>query len=192
MAATYSPHRYALLVVVLWAVIVLLSAALGKFSRTPGNQPSSATVASWEHFPLEEDTQSELGGIVAVGRNEDGLVIRGVLHGAPPEWSKVGQGLEWNDHVEVWLADGAPTRLPAIGWGNQFEYLTMSSAADIPNYANGSRDRAEKMISERQAWFQRQLPYRDLVTRLFQRRWRLAPGQSKEFHASEALAELSP
>lgn len=192
MAVTNSPHRYALLVVVLSAVSLLLFALQSKLSRPQGNPSQSATVMSWEHFKLDEDAQSDLGGIIAVGRNDDGLVIRGVLHGAPPQWSKVGQSLDWNDHVEIWLADGAPTRLPVIGWGNQFEYLSMSSAADIPAYANQPRDLAEKMTRERLAWYQRQLPYRDLVKRLFQRRWRLAPGHSEEFYASDASAKLAP
>ncbi len=137
-------------------------------------------------FPLLPRGTGAPSGRLWLGTAAEGLVIAGDIPGAAPRWPDAAGTMAASDHVEVWLADGDTLALPPIGWGNQFDDLTLSSPDDCAT--RGSADTAA--VSACRFWYSAQERYRRTFRRLFVRQWQLAPTVAAETFAQPAYDAL--
>ena len=121
---------------------------------------------------------------------DSGLVVAGQVFGPAPRWPARSADLSSADHVEIALADVRPVAFPVVGWGHQFGDEQLTSADDCARSSEfkGDRDAREREGCAR--WYRTQLAYRDTVRKLFERRWRIAPGIIEESYAGPAFDGL--
>lgn len=149
------------------------------------NYQSSPAQKSEISFSLIKNTPEARNGNVSIDQNEEGISIAGTVSGGVPEWSQTADEMAGKDHLEIWLADGNPTELPPVGWGNQFGYEQLNSEADCgrrtSTYVNISN---AQLLEECRQWYRKQIKYRESFEKLFIRQWQIAPNVIKEIYAS--------
>jgi hypothetical protein len=160
------------------AAVVALSCVIASGAHAQGAGAAS--------FTLVKQDAAARGGTVQVRSTGSGLVIAGVVDGPAPRWPTAAAALERGEHIDIWIADVAPPRLPPIGWGHQFgfEYLTREDDC-LARDDTTAATRAHCVD-----WFRRQAHIRPAVTRLFTRRWSVAPSLVVETFARPAFASL--
>ena len=133
-------------------------------------------------------------GEVWVRSTNEGLQVWGKvqLNGDGLYWPIEKSGIPQSDHVEIWLSAAPGVEMPVIGYGNQFDQITLKSAADC--YVVGRQENRDH-VSECQRWFKDQAQYRKLFEKLFTRHWvaTKAPNGMKglfEDYATPAWADL--
>jgi hypothetical protein len=122
------------------------------------------------------------GGRLWLGTADSGLVVAGSVPGASPRWPDAADRMAAGDHVEVWLVDGDTLVLPPIGWGNQFDDLTLASPDDCASRGSGD----STAVAACREWYAAQQRYRRTFRRLFVRQWQLAPNLAVETFATPA------
>jgi len=126
----------------------------------------------------------------------DGLLVVGEVDGERPDFPRHQNLILEKDHVEIWLADGKDPELPPIGWGNQFDQVTLPNGADscsewarkVDTPAAPTASTAEKRC---RTWAETQVPYRTYFRRLFVRQWLVAPDVSFESFATPAYDQIA-
>lgn len=127
-----------------------------------------------------------------------GLLVVGKVDGPQPEFPRNKDLILEKDHVEIWLADGKDPELPPIGWGNQFDEVT------LPQGADSCADWAQKGAAETPAapaaagaekrcrtWAETQVSYRAYFKRLFVRQWLVTPEYAVEAFAAPAYDKIT-
>jgi hypothetical protein len=127
-----------------------------------------------------------------------GLLVVGEVDGERPDFPRNKNLILEKDHVEIWLADGKDPELPPLGWGNQFDQITLpngaDSCADWSKHGAGetpaapSASGAEKRC---RTWADTQTQYRPLLKRLFLRQWLVTPDYAVESFASSAYDQIA-
>jgi len=128
----------------------------------------------------------------------EGILVVGEVDGERPEFPRNKSLILEKDHVEIWLADGKDPELPPLGWGNQFDEVTLpkgaesceewarKGAAETP--AAPSAAGAEKRC---RSWADTQASYRTYLKRLFIRQWLVTPDYAVESFATPAYDEIA-
>lgn len=198
-----SSHRYALLAIAVWATLLFIYQlapwAPHHDSEVPSESATSHDSAAagrrdteWQVFPLRPLHENHgRHGTIQISTTDDGLVVRGAVDGPEPKWPLRHQSWDMHDFLEITLADAMPVALPPIGWGNQFGFTHLASANDPNDVQENSPELQAKESAVRRQWYEAQLPYRQLLTTLFERRWRIAPDRVEEVAATAAFAKLS-
>src|SRR5262249_47947318 len=119
-------------------------------------------------LPLLDRPGGTQVGSFTVNPVDSGLVIAGVATGATA--------------VEVSLADLQPPAFPPVGWGHQFGYESLNVEADCEKNQSGDA-RSAKDRAGCESWFRAQHAYRDALSRLFERRWRIQIDRVEETSA---------
>jgi hypothetical protein len=122
-----------------------------------------------------------------------GLLIVGEVDGDPPEFPRNKNLILEKDHVEIWLADGKDPELPAMGWGNQFQEITLPKGTEsCPDWAKKDGS-VHALAREKKCrrWAQTQSRYRRYFKRLFVRQWLVTPNYAVESFASPAYDEIT-
>lgn len=118
------------------------------------------------------------------------LYIAGKLDGDQPDFPRTKEQILSKDHVEVWLAATPDVDLPEIGWGNQFDDVTLAEGADsCEEWAKEMQDAADEKRKCRD-WATAQVAYRPYLKRLFVRQWLLTPDYEIESFATPAYEEI--
>ncbi len=124
-----------------------------------------------------------------------GLYIAGKVDGGPPDFAYTRDQILSKDHVEVWLAGAPDVDLPAIGWGNQFEDVTLKKGAEScagwvksDQWAGSQADFDPQKAC--QEWAASQVRYRPYFKRLFARQWVMTPDFTVEAFATPAFEEI--
>jgi hypothetical protein len=136
-------------------------------------------IGEWNDLPVRygADELGERGKDlrVWVGQVEGGIAVAG--EGSAARFDPAtGPG------IGFWLADGDPPRYPPIGWGHQFGYEELASAADCAEYEEAWED------GSCPDWYDDQLEHRTRLTRLFVRRWQANARHVRETSAGPAWA----
>jgi hypothetical protein len=127
-----------------------------------------------------------------------GLLVVGEVDGESPEFPRNQNQILEKDHVEIWLADGKDPELPPMGWGNQFDEVTLPKGAD--SCADWSKDGAGATPAAPAAsgaekrcrnWAETQSEYRPLFKRLFVRQWLVTPDYAVESFATPAYDRIT-
>jgi len=118
--------------------------------------------------------------LVWVGQVEDGVVVA----------AEIRSGVEPDEDatLRIGLRGAGDLAMPPIGWGHQFGFVLLED----PSGCTG-RELGEENSAACEAWFQRQVDYRDALPPLFEREWRLrltTPDEILEARASEAFDRL--
>jgi hypothetical protein len=107
-------------------------------------------------------------GEVWVRSTNEGLQLWGKvqLNNDGPYWPVEKSGVPQSDHVEIWLSAAPGVELPTLGYGNQFDQITLKTSGDcvVPG---AKRDG----VAECLRWFKDQGQYRKLFEKLFTRHW---------------------
>lgn len=126
-----------------------------------------------------------------------GLLIVGEVDGQHPDFPDSQSMILKKDHVEVWLADAKDPELPPIGWGNQFEEVTLPKGADscadwAHNKAGDTPAAPDASGAEKRcrSWAERQAHYRTYFKRLFLRQWLVTPDYAVESFALPAYDQI--
>jgi hypothetical protein len=124
-----------------------------------------------------------------------GLLIVGEVDGERPDFPRNQNLILEKDHVEIWLADGKDPDLPPIGWGNQFDQVTLPKGADsCPDWLK-SMDRgvADAQAADKKCrnWAETQIHYRPFFKRLFLRQWLVTPDYAVEAFATLAYDQIT-
>lgn len=129
------------------------------------------------------------GGVVRIRSTDRGLIVEGDVDGPAPRWPSSIAELARAEHIDIWIADTAPARLPPVGWGNQFDYSFLTRDADC---SIAPRDTSARAARDCVTWFRRETNARPAIGRLFVRRWSIAPTMASETFAHPAFASLEP
>jgi len=123
-----------------------------------------------------------------------GLLIVGEVDGERPDFPRNKNLILEKDHVEIWLADGKDPELPAIGWGNQFEQVTLPKDGDFcAGWAKQMPGIPDAIAAEKKCrnWTETQIHYRPYFKRLFVRQWLMTPNYALESFASPAYDKIT-
>jgi hypothetical protein len=127
-----------------------------------------------------------------------GLLVVGEVDGKRPDFPGNENLILEKDHVEIWLADGKDPDLPPMGWGNQFQEITLSkdadSCADWAQHGAGDTPAApESNGAEKRCrtWATTQTEYRPFFKRLFTRQWLVTPDYAVESYATPAYDRIT-
>lgn len=127
-----------------------------------------------------------------------GLLVVGEVDGERPDFPRNKNLILEKDHVEIWLADGKDPELPPMGWGNQFDEVTLPNGAD--SCADWSKHGASETPAAPSApaaekrcrtWADTQTQYRPLFRRLFLRQWLVTPDYAVESVATPAYDQIT-
>jgi len=137
-------------------------------------------------------------GQVWVQNVGSGLLIVGEVDGDRPDFPRNKNLILEKDHVEIWLADGKDPDLPPIGWGNQFEQVTLAKGADscadwAHHDAANTPAAPEASTAEKRCrtWAATQAEYRSFFKRLFVRQWLVTPDYAVESYATPAYDRIT-
>ncbi len=118
------------------------------------------------------------------------LYITGKVDGDQPDFPRTKEQILSKDHVEVWLAATPDVDLPEIGWGNQFDDVTLPRGADsCEEWAKGIQGGVDE-VKKCKEWVAQQTAYRPLLKRLFLREWQMTPDYGIESFATPAYEEI--
>lgn len=125
-----------------------------------------------------------------------GLLIVGEVDGERPEFPRNKNLILEKDHIEIWLADGKDPDLPPIGWGNQFDQVTLAKGADsCADWARRADTPAAPDASGAEkrcrTWAATQTEYRSFFKRLFVRQWLVTPDYAVESYATPAYDRIT-
>jgi hypothetical protein len=125
-----------------------------------------------------------------------GLLIVGEVDGERPEFPRNKNLILEKDHIEIWLADGKDPDLPPIGWGNQFDQVTLAKGADsCADWARRADTPAAPDASGAEkrchTWAATQTEYRPFFKRLFVRQWLVTPDYAVESYATPAYDRIT-
>jgi len=127
----------------------------------------------------------------------NGLLIVGEVEGERPDFPESPNWILKKDHVEFWLADANDPALPPVGWGNQFEEVTLPKGADscadwAHNQAGDTPAAPDASGAEKRcrSWAEKQAHYRSYFQRLFLRQWLVAPDYVIESFAQPAYDQI--
>jgi hypothetical protein len=130
-------------------------------------------------------------GKVWIRKMEAGLVIIGRVDGPKPVFPTKEADLQNGEHVELWLSAVRKLELPPIGWGYQFDDITLpngaASCSDLQMMGSPAQEDTKENCRK---WAQQQEVYRKYFKRLFVRQWQMAPGLVRETYAEPAFAEI--
>ena len=179
------------LIIFLTALIFIFNELRHYISAPSSNSPVQSQKASLYDFPLIKSDSDARGGDISISQNENGLVINGIIDGNKAKWPKeINDNFALYDHVELWLADISDTKLPPIGWGNQFGNPTLASEKDCDGY---DENQVLPPIDNKDAckkWFRDQIIFRPDFKKLFVRQWQMAPNLVKEVYASTTYSNF--
>lgn len=133
-------------------------------------------------------------GKVWLQNTGEALLIVGEVDGAAPDIPRDEKSLAEKDHVEIWLADVKEPELPPVGWGNQFDQVTLPKGADsCADWMKQEGKGTEGTEAEKRCrtWAETQAAYRTYFHRLFVRHWLAAPDQAVETFATPAFDEIA-
>jgi hypothetical protein len=117
-------------------------------------------------------------------QGNEGILIFGKLNEKRPQGPSIPLEIKTHSHIDLWISGIESVSMPEIGWGNQFGYTDCRDCLADPASC-------DKQIAEQcRKWNARQETYRNLLRRLFVRRWHLAPKVSKEDFATPAYADI--
>jgi hypothetical protein len=166
----------------------ILNRGLGMMIGTYTDRPPDLTL-----IPHGEGARNGHVWVQTVGW---GLLIVGEVDGERPEFPRNKNLILEKDHIEIWLADGKDPDLPPIGWGNQFDQVTLPQGAnscadwarraDTPAAPDASG--AEKRC---RTWATTQTEYRPFFKRLFVRQWLVTPDYAVESYATPAYDRIT-
>jgi hypothetical protein len=187
----------------------ILTPAWAQVSGAPQAAPNAVRVSHVSQLPDPNDTLfGTAPDITLVPRDEgarhghlwirtwpDGLYIAGKVDGGPPDFAYARDQILSNDHIEVWLAGAPDVDLPEIGWGNQFEDVTLDrgaeSCADWVKSDQSANSRADfDPLRACQKWAASQVRYRPYFKRLFARQLLMTPDFTVEAFATPAFEEI--
>jgi hypothetical protein len=118
------------------------------------------------------------------------LYITGSVDGEQPDFPRTKEQILSKDHVEVWLSATPDVDLPEIGWGNQFDDVTLPKGADsCEEWAKDIQGVADE-VKKCKDWVAQQSAYRSRLKRLFLREWLLTPDYGIESFATPAYEEI--
>ena len=124
-----------------------------------------------------------------------GLLIVGEVDGERPDYPRNKNLILEKDHVEIWLADAKDPDLPPVGWGNQFDQITLPKGADSCADWLKPLDRGypDKPASEKKCreWADTQAHYRPYFKRLFLRQWLVTNNYAVETFATSAFNQIT-
>jgi hypothetical protein len=127
-----------------------------------------------------------------------GLLVVGEVDGDRPDFPRDKNLILQKDHVEIWLADGKDPDLPPLGWGNQFDQVTLPSGADScadwAQHGAGETPAAPAAAGAEKrcrTWADTQIHYRPFFKRLFLRQWLVTPDYAMESFATPAFDEIT-
>jgi hypothetical protein len=125
-----------------------------------------------------------------------GLLVVGQVDGEHPDFPRNKNLILEKDHLEIWLADSKDPDLPPLGWGNQFDQVTLPNGADscaewarkVDTPAAPNASGAEKRC---RTWADTQAQYRPSLKRLFVRQWLVTPDYAVESFAAPAYDRIA-
>jgi hypothetical protein len=121
-----------------------------------------------------------------------GLYIAGKVDGGQPHFPFTRDLIPSKDHIEIWLAGSRDVEMPPIGWGNQFEQITLPKGAEsCEDWAKNTEGRGVDNVKRCQEWAESQVRYRQYFKRLFVRQWILAPREQMEVYATPAFEHIA-